>query len=294
MKVLVTGGAGFIGSHLVDLLIKEGHGVTIVDSLTYAGDIKNINPRAAFYYMNICSPDIRKVIKGHHWVFHLAAETHVDNSIKNPEEFIKTNVFGTYNILQNLQGARLIHVSTDEVYGSLDIDDKPFTETHPYKPSSPYSASKASSDLLVKSYVKTYGIDAVVTNCSNNYGPRQNKEKFIPKVIDCIENVQKIPLYGDGRNIRDWISVYDHCEALLYLAWKGVKGESYNIGANQEKSNLDIIHTISKLIGKTPIVSFVEDRPGHDFRYAIDSTKLSKLGWTAKRDFDSEMKYLLG
>lgn len=284
MIVLVTGGAGFIGSHLVDLLVEDGHKVAIIDNLSYSSNINNVNPKATLYNVDIRdAQSLEEVIErlSPDRIFHLAAETHVDNSIERPQAFLETNVMGTFNILEcvrnlNKKGkrVRLIHVSTDEVYGDLSLMEEPFTEKSPYKPSSPYSASKASSDHLVKSYVRTYGIDAVVTNCSNNYGPRQHEEKLIPKAIKHIKEGKPVPIYGTGQNVRDWIYVKDHCQALTYVAIRGLSGDSYNIGSKTEKTNVEIIAAIGKVLGVQPLIQLVPDRAGHDFRYAINSKKL--------------------
>jgi dTDP-glucose 4,6-dehydratase len=297
MKAIVTGGAGFIGSHLVDLLVKKGWEVYVIDSLTYAAREESINKSAKFLWLDICSVGLFEDIKTIQpdVIFHLAAETHVDNSIVGPQEFIDTNIVGTFNLLETVRKlgkkVRLVHVSTDEVFGDLKKGDKPFKETDPYKPSSPYSASKASSDLLVKSYVRTYGIDAIVTNCSNNFGPRQHAEKLIPTVIECLKNDKEIPVYGSGQNIRDWIYVEDHCEALHFLFEKGTSGESYNIGGECELTNLQIIDYLGKIMERSPKIEFVKDRAGHDYRYAIDNSKIKSLGWINRGRFESDLRY---
>lgn len=301
MKALVTGGAGFIGSHLVDLLISKGYEVCVVDNLSYASDAKNVNPNVFIDRIDIRDLDNLKEVFEYSRpdvVFHLAAETHVDNSINGPQVFLETNVMGTFNILECVKdftkrgdGIKLIHVSTDEVYGDLSASEEPFTEDSPYKPSSPYSASKASSDHLVKSYVRTYEINALVTNCSNNYGPRQHGEKLIPKVIHHLKNDLPVPIYGTGQNIRDWIYVEDHCRALLRLSERGASGASYNIGAKTEKSNLEIVLNIGKILGVNPKIELVTDRAGHDFRYAINSSFINDTtGWYPIYGFESALK----
>jgi dTDP-glucose 4,6-dehydratase len=304
-KIIVTGGLGFIGSNLIELLLKKKYSIINIDKVTYSSNfyntlefLKNSNYKfikcdlnnksklseIIFRYKPIC-------------IFNLAAETHVDRSIDGPESFIKSNILGVFNLLEVFRKyskknrkTRLIHISTDEVYG--DILKGRSHEGFPYKPSSPYAASKASSDHLVSSYVRTYKIPAVITNCSNNYGPKQHPEKLIPKLIYNILNNKSLPIYGDGKNSREWIYVEDHCEALLKVFQKGKVGEFYNIGSNKNLNNLEICKSLIKVakekikIGKNVKVEFVKDRPGHDVRYALDSKKiLDKLDWKTKVDF---------
>jgi dTDP-glucose 4,6-dehydratase len=318
MNILVTGGAGFIGSNLVRLLVNTTeHSVLTVDALTYAGnrhslDDLNGNPRHRFAQADICDADaIGKLFAEFKpdWVMHLAAESHVDRSIDGPGAFIQTNVVGTYTMLQaarahfeKLAGAakdrfRFLHVSTDEVYGSLGATGL-FTEETPYDPHSPYSASKASSDHLARAWADTFKLPVLVTNCSNNYGPFQFPEKLIPVVILKALRGDPIPVYGKGENIRDWLYVGDHAEALHTVVAKGRVGQTYNIGGNNERQNIDLVRLLCSLLdefrprpdGKKydSQISFVTDRPGHDLRYAIDATKIKReLGWTPKQDHTS-------
>jgi dTDP-glucose 4,6-dehydratase len=318
MNILVTGGAGFIGSNLVRLLVNTTeHSVLTVDALTYAGnrhslDDLNGNPRHRFAQADICDADaIGKLFAEFKpdWVMHLAAESHVDRSIDGPGAFIQTNVVGTYTMLQaarahfeKLAGAakdrfRFLHVSTDEVYGSLGATGL-FTEETPYDPHSPYSASKASSDHLARAWADTFNLPVLVTNCSNNYGPFQFPEKLIPVVILKALRGDPIPVYGKGENIRDWLYVGDHAEALHTVVAKGRVGQTYNIGGNNERQNIDLVRLLCSLLdefrprpdGKKydSQISFVTDRPGHDLRYAIDATKIKReLGWTPKQDHTS-------
>ncbi|MEN9403210.1 MAG: dTDP-glucose 4,6-dehydratase 2 [Verrucomicrobiota bacterium] len=318
MNILVTGGAGFIGSNLVRLLVNTTeHSVLTVDALTYAGnrhslDDLNGNPRHRFAQADICDADaIGKLFAEFKpdWVMHLAAESHVDRSIDGPGAFIQTNVVGTYTMLQaarahfeKLAGAakdrfRFLHVSTDEVYGSLGATGL-FTEETPYDPHSPYSASKASSDHLARAWPDTFNLPVLVTNCSNNYGPFQFPEKLIPVVILKALRGDPIPVYGKGENIRDWLYVGDHAEALHTVVAKGRVGQTYNIGGNNERQNIDLVRLLCSLLdefrprpdGKKydSQISFVTDRPGHDLRYAIDATKIKReLGWTPKQDHTS-------
>lgn len=298
MRILVTGGCGFIGSHLIDQLIEEGHQVLNIDCLTYAGFAKNTehhtdNGDYDFVKLDLCIKKrtaLAYVVRGFdpEIVFHLAAETHVDNSIKIPTIFVDTNVYGTHHMLmactplKNLK--KFIYISTDEVYGSTLTE--PFTETSPIKPNSPYSASKASGDLLVRSWYKTYNFPGIITRCSNNYGPRQHPEKLIPKAIRNFLAYEVMPIYGTGKNVRDWIHVKDHCAALIKVMEAGEIGEVYNIGAGCEMTNYDLVTKINDRI-PTSIIKHVEDRAGHDFRYAIDSFKIRKeLGWAPKYDFE--------
>ena len=319
-RILVTGGAGFIGSNFVEhILNDEGVEVYNLDSLTYAGNLDNLkgvenNSRYHFIQGDICD---RKLIEELFEknditdVIHFAAESHVDNSIKNPGAFIHTNIVGTFNLLDvafkywmngpnqvkdAYKTSRFLHISTDEVYGTLG-EEGLFEETTSYAPNSPYSASKASSDFLVRSYFHTYGMNVVTTNCSNNYGPNQHDEKLIPTIIRKALTGQPIPIYGDGLNIRDWLYVLDHCKGIELAFNKGITGETYNIGGRNERTNLYIANTICEILQKvkpleegsyTDLITFVTDRPGHDFRYAIDATKIENdLGWKADENFES-------
>ncbi|MDC7994997.1 dTDP-glucose 4,6-dehydratase [Altibacter sp. HG106] len=319
-NVLVTGGAGFIGSNYVSFLMQTTDAkIFVLDSLTYAGDVKNLEAvsdenRFTFIKADIRDADVLKEVFETHeidTVVHFAAESHVDNSISGPAAFIETNIVGTFQLLQAayqywMEGpnqlrsafvnARFLHVSTDEVYGSLGASGL-FTEATPYAPNSPYSASKASSDFLVRSYYHTYGLPVVTTNCSNNYGPHQHKEKLIPTIIRKGLSGDAIPIYGDGKNVRDWLYVKDHCSGIQLALEKGSLGETYNIGGRNERENLYIAHTICDLLDRMKPkksgsyhdqISFVTDRPGHDFRYAIDASKIeNELGWKAEENFES-------
>jgi dTDP-glucose 4,6-dehydratase len=317
MKILVTGGAGFIGSNLVHLLVERGHTVLNVDKLTYAGNLaslSNIEDHANYRFVqaDICdAPAMRSLFAEFKpdGVMHLAAESHVDRSIDGPGEFIQTNITGTYILLDaardylaenQVDGFRFLHVSTDEVYGSLGETGK-FTETTPYDPHSPYSASKASSDHLARAWADTFGLPVLITNCSNNYGPYQFPEKLIPVVILKALAGEPIPVYGAGENIRDWLYVEDHAEALLTVLETGQVGETYNVGGNNELRNIDLIRLLCELLdelrpredGKQYCeqISFVQDRPGHDLRYAIDASKIkTDLGWEPKQDPKSGFK----
>lgn len=298
MKILVTGGSGFIGSNFIEYILRNTDMEVInIDLLTYAGVSSHPkSSRYIFYQMDIGYEEVYDILVKHKpdYIINFAAETHVDRSISFPDSFVQTNVFGTYNLLRCLlryhkeKDFRFIHVSTDEVYGSLSLTDAPFTETTPYNPRSPYSATKASSDHLVNSFHHTYGLPAIITNCSNNYGPRQFPEKFIPVVILKAYLNKQIPVYGTGTNIRDWLFVQDHCEALYQILLKGVTGESYNIGGECEKDNMSVVHTILSTMNKPDsLISFVEDRKGHDFRYAMDITKVKdNLWWSPKVSFN--------
>jgi dTDP-glucose 4,6-dehydratase len=309
-KIIVTGGLGFIGSNLIDLLIKN-YFVINVDKVTYSSNFYNIkehknSKKYKFIKCNIGDRKFKKILFKYKpiAIFNLAAETHVDRSIDSPKNFIKSNIVDVFNLLECFREyskknkSKLIHVSTDEVYG--DILSGRSSEVYPYKPSSPYAASKASSDHLVNSYVRTYKIPAMVTNCSNNYGPKQHPEKLIPKLIFNILNNKPLPIYGNGRNSREWIYVKDHCEALLKVFTKGKIGEFYNIGSNKNLNNLQvskelIVKSKSMIsIGKKVKILFVKDRPGHDVRYALNSNKIKKkLGWHPKTNFKKGIKLTL-
>ena len=316
--ILVTGGAGFIGSNFVlDWLQRSAEGVVNVDKLTYAGNLQNLtslqsNPAHHFSRTDICDrAAIDALLTSHkpRAIVHFAAESHVDRSILGPEEFVRTNIVGTFTLLeaarsywQGLDASakaafRFVHVSTDEVYGSLGPDDAAFTESHPYQPNSPYSASKAGSDHLVRSYFHTYGLPVVTTNCSNNYGPFQFPEKLIPLIIANALAGRPLPVYGDGLNVRDWLYVSDHCSAVRRVLEAGRPGETYNIGGNSEKPNIEIVRRVCALIDdlrpdpagpRERLITYVKDRPGHDRRYAIDATRIAaELDWKPAETFDT-------
>jgi len=300
-SILVTGGAGFIGANFVSMLLTEKKGTKVVnlDALTYAGNMENLakftNDRNhVFVHGDIRSLEIvEKIIRDHkiEGIINFAAESHVDRSISGPGIFIETNVSGTLNLLQcakKLGVQRFLQVSTDEVYGSLSQGEDKFSETTGIKPNSPYSASKAAADHLVHAFHHTYGMDTVITRCSNNYGPCQFPEKMIPLCINNIRQGKQIPVYGDGMQVRDWIYVLDHCRAIFTVFEKGIGGEVYNIGGNSEKTNMDLVKTLLKLLGKDEsLISFVKDRPGHDRRYAIDNSKITNsLGWKPSVTFE--------
>jgi len=298
MKVMVTGGAGFIGSNFVDYVLQNTDMEVInIDLLTYAGISSHPKSnRYTFYQMDVGYDEVYDILIKHEpeYIVHFAAETHVDRSIQFPDAFVETNVFGTYNLLRCLKKYmdhkqfRFIHVSTDEVFGSLNVGDPSFKETTPYNPRSPYSATKASSDHLVRAFHHTYGLPAMITNCSNNYGPRQFPEKFIPVAILRAHMNKEIPIYGTGKNIRDWLYVEDHCDALLQILRKGIDGESYNIGGEMELSNIEIANRILLHLSKPlSLIKYVEDRKGHDFRYAMNTSHIKKtIGWQPKMDFN--------
>ncbi len=304
-KILVTGGLGFIGSNLIKILLKKNYYVINIDKISYSSNFyntKNFKNNKNYKFIKCDLVDKIKFLKILNkykpiCIFNLAAETHVDRSIDSPKNFIKSNILGTFNLLEAYKlfskksnKTKLIHVSTDEVYG--DVLKGRSKENHPYKPSSPYAASKASSDHLVYSYIRTYNIKAIITNCSNNYGPRQHPEKLIPKIIYNVINNKEIPIYGKGLNSREWIYVDDHCEALIRVFLKGKIGEFYNIGSNVNLNNLQVVNHIINVVNKKINlnkkikIKFVKDRPGHDFRYAINSDKiLKKLKWKPKYTF---------
>ena len=290
-NIIVTGGCGFIGSNFVHYVVREHPGVhvTVLDKLTYAGNPENIaglpEDRVELVVGDICDAELLdRLVPGHDAIVHYAAESHNDNSIADPEPFLRTNVEGTYRLLEACRkhDVRYHHVSTDEVYGDLALDDPArFTEETPYRPSSPYSSTKASSDLLVRAWHRTFGVRATISNCSNNYGPYQHVEKFIPRQITNILDGARPRLYGDGRNVRDWIHTEDHSSAVWEILTRGRIGETYLIGADGERSNIDVLRAILEAMGKEPDdFDWVRDRPGHDRRYAIDPTKLrTELGW---------------
>jgi dTDP-glucose 4,6-dehydratase len=303
MKIIVTGGAGFIGSNFVHHVYKERPDwqITVLDALTYAGNRANLDgldpSRVTLIEGNITDTDlVDRLVSEHDAVVHYAAESHNDNSLDNPRPFLDTNIIGTYTILEAVRkhGKRLHHISTDEVYGDLELDDpERFTENTPYNPSSPYSSTKAGSDLLVRAWGRSFGVQATISNCSNNYGPYQHVEKFIPRQITEILEGRRPRLYGKGENVRDWIHTEDHSSAVLTILENGKIGETYLIGADGEKDNKSVVELILKTMGKDPNdYEHVNDRPGHDMRYAIDSTKLrNELGWSPKfTDFEAGLK----
>jgi dTDP-glucose 4,6-dehydratase len=307
-KVIVTGGLGFIGSNLIDLLLKKNFFVINIDKITYSSSFYNTREfkrlkNYRFIKLDIKNKKIKEILIKYKpsCIFNLAAETHVDRSIDNPHNFIQSNIVGVYNLLEcfrkfsNKYKSKLIHISTDEVYG--DILNGRTSETYPYQPSSPYAASKAASDHLVSSYVRTYKIPAIITNCSNNYGPKQHPEKLIPKLIYNILNNKPLPIYGNGSNSREWIYVKDHCEALIKVFQKGKVGEFYNIGSNKNLNNLQVTKNLLKVsnqinhLGNKVKIIFVKDRPGHDLRYALNSNKIKKnLNWYPQTSFKEGIK----
>ena len=322
--ILVTGGAGFIGSAVVRHIIENTQdNVVNVDKLTYAGNLESLesvenNPRYAFEQVDICDAKALARVFEHHQpdaVMHLAAESHVDRSIDGPAAFIETNIVGTYTLLEAARAYwnslnderkaafRFHHISTDEVYGDLEGTDDLFTETTPYAPSSPYSASKASSDHLVRAWLRTYGLPTIVTNCSNNYGPFHFPEKLIPLMILNALDGKPLPVYGNGQQIRDWLFVEDHARALYKVVTEGKVGETYNIGGHNEKANIDVVRTICSLLEELvpnkpegiakyeDLITYVKDRPGHDVRYAIDAAKIGRaLGWKPQETFESGIR----
>lgn len=296
-NILITGGAGFIGSNFVNRMVEkygDKYSYIVYDKMTYAANIDNLNPSEGKYTLveaDICDLDKDvETLKKYEIdaVVHFAAESHVDNSIKRPLTFTENNVMGTHALIEACKRVwgegsnnRFVHVSTDEVYGTLKDGDEMFVETLPLAPNSPYSASKAGSDLVVRAYCETFNMNVCITRCSNNYGPNQHEEKLIPLMIKKAKAGEKLPVYGNGKNIRDWLFVLDHCIAIDTVLHKGVKGEVYNVGGNNEKTNIDIVKTILKELGKSEdLITFVEDRKGHDYRYAINSSKIKReLGW---------------
>ena len=281
--IFITGAAGFIGSNFAHYLAQKGFDdIVILDNLTYAGDLENLYD-LEFPVVKVDISNeylLAQVFKKYkpRFIFHFAAESHVDNSINDVYPFVDTNIIGTINLLNlalKYDVEKFHHISTDEVYGALGYEDPPFTETTPYDPQNPYSASKAASDHFVTAFYNTYGLPVVITNCSNNYGPRQHREKLIPKTITNIMEGKKIPVYGQGQNIRDWIYVEDHCRAILDVWYGGAIGEKYNIGGECEVKNIDLVKTIIKVMGASEdLIEYVDDRPGHDLRYAIDNAKI--------------------
>jgi len=317
--LLVTGGAGFIGSNFVlSTLAATGEAIVNLDKLTYAGHLRNLHAlradaRHVFVRGDICDRGLVGELLAKHKpraVVHFAAESHVDRSISGPAAFVQTNVVGTFSLLEEArafyekssssdkQKFRFLHVSTDEVYGSLGPDDPAFTEETPFAPNSPYAASKASSDHLVRAYHHTYGLPTVTTNCSNNYGPHQFPEKLIPLMIRQALAGQPLPVYGDGRNVRDWLYVADHCDAIRVVLERGRIGETYNVGGNAEMANIDLVRLLCSLIDKSvpgrrsaELITFVKDRPGHDRRYAMDIGKIRReLGWAPRESFASGLE----
>ena len=316
-NILITGGAGFIGSHVVKRFVNKypNYNIYNVDNLTYAGNLSNLKDledKKNYFFFKIDIKNHNEILKLFidkkiTDVIHLAAESHVDKSIENSFEFAETNVLGTLSLLEaskiswdlSSKNNVFYHISTDEVYGSLGLEGS-FNEYSKYDPNSPYSASKASSDHFVRAYHKTYGLPILISNCSNNYGPNQHAEKMIPNIINSLLMQIKIPIYGDGKNIRDWLYVDDHCDAIELIFNNGNCGETYNIGGNYEISNIDLANTIIKIFDEiklnnsgtsNKLIEFVSDRPGHDFRYAIDFSKIKKqLGWTPKTNFDKGIR----
>tara|TARA_A100001201_G_scaffold20088_2_gene22527 strand:- start:2760 stop:3683 length:924 start_codon:yes stop_codon:yes gene_type:complete len=307
MRILVTGGAGFIGSNFIKHMVSKypKYHILCYDKLTYAGNLDRLDSTdgliSYFVEGDICNEEFLNWVMDEakiDTIVNFAAETHVDNSIESSDEFIKTNINGTHTLLKMLHKyeiKKFVQISTDEVYGALSENDKPFTENTPLAPNSPYSASKTSADLLCRSFYETYKYPIVITRCSNNYGSNQHTEKLIPKMIENIKSGKKIPIYGDGRNIRDWVHVEDHCEAIDLVLHKGKNGEVYNIGGECEKRNIDIANIVlSHLNASTDLIEYVEDRKGHDWRYAVDITKIkNELGWYPKRKFDESIKELV-
>ena len=315
--LLVTGGAGFIGSNFVlSTIAATGEAIVNLDKLTYAGNLRNLDAlrgdaRHVFVRGDICDrPLVKRLLEEHRprAIVHFAAESHVDRSISGPAEFVQTNVVGTFCLLEEAKeywrqaggGFRFLHVSTDEVYGTLGPDDPAFTESTPFAPNSPYAASKAAADHMVRAYHHTYGLPTLTTNCSNNYGPFQFPEKLIPLMIQQALAGKPLPVYGDGQNVRDWLYVLDHCEGVRAVLERGRLGETYNIGGNSERRNIDLVNTLCGLLDElrprrqgryAELISFVKDRPGHDRRYAIDASKMRReLGWRPAESFETGLR----
>ncbi|HVO59792.1 MAG TPA: dTDP-glucose 4,6-dehydratase [Terriglobales bacterium] len=320
--IVVTGGAGFIGSNFILHWLKaEGTPVVNLDKLTYAGNLRNLevienDVRYCFIRVDIVDREaVRQVFAEHRprAVVHFAAESHVDRSIRGPDDFVRTNVYGTFSLLEEARAYwtelsqadknqfRFLHVSTDEVYGSLQATDSAFTEATCYQPNSPYSATKAASDHLVRAYHHTYGLPVLTTNCSNNYGPFQFPEKLIPLMILKAQSGKPLPVYGDGKNVRDWLYVSDHCEAVRTVLARGTPGETYNVGGRNEKTNIEVVETICSILDELcasdpvlphrKLISYVKDRPGHDRRYAIDAGKIEReLGWKPRETFETGLR----
>ena len=317
MSIMVTGGAGFIGSNFViEWLERHNEPVINVDMLTYAGNLQNLvtlegNSNHIFVHEDISNTKvINQLLQDYkpHFIINFAAETHVDRSIHFPEEFVRTNINGTFHLLESIRkywkdmadkdSLRFLNVSTDEVYGSLDLNEPAFTESHRYNPNSPYAATKAASDHLIRAYNRTYGIPVITTNCSNNYGPFQFPEKLIPLIIHNAIHIKDIPIYGDGQQIRDWLYVGDHCSAIRHVLKEGQVGDIYNVGGYNEKTNLEVANTICEILDELQprldgdsyksLIKFVKDRPGHDRRYAINATKIEKtLNWQPTETFET-------
>ena len=308
-KIIVTGGLGFIGSNLIEILLKKNYSILNLDKVTYSSNFYNVrefsrSKKYKFLRCDIGDKKLKKILFRYKpaGIFNLAAETHVDRSIDGPKNFIKSNIVSVFNLLECFKEyskrykSKLVHISTDEVFG--DVLSGRSSENYPYKPSSPYAASKAASDHLVYSYVRTYNLPAIITNCSNNYGPKQHPEKLIPKLIYNIINNRPLPIYGKGKNSREWIYVKDHCEALIKIYLKGKIGNSYNIGSNKNLNNIQVTKSLMNAskdkikLGKKVKILFVKDRPGHDLRYALNSNKIkNKLGWRPKTNFGQGIKY---
>ena len=308
-KIIVTGGLGFIGSNLIEILLKKNYSVLNLDKVTYSSNFYNVrefkrSKKYKFLKCDIGDKKLKKILFKYKpgGIFNLAAETHVDRSIDGPKNFIQSNIVSVFNLLECFKEyskrykSKLVHISTDEVFG--DVLSGRSSENYPYKPSSPYAASKAASDHLVYSYVRTYNLPAIITNCSNNYGPKQHPEKLIPKLIYNIINNRPLPIYGKGKNSREWIYVKDHCEALIKIYLKGKIGNSYNIGSNKNLNNIQVTKSLMNVskdkikLGKKVNILFVKDRPGHDLRYALNSNKIkNKLGWRPKTNFGQGIKY---
>ena len=293
MTILVTGGLGFIGSNFVRYAVDNAE-IVVVDALKYGSNEPNLKDLDCKVVKgDICDYDLMaELVKKTDTIVNFAAETHVDRSISNPFAFVESNVIGTYTILEAMRKVnpevKLVHIGTDEVYG--DIEKGSFKEDDMLKPSSPYSASKASADMFVLAYARTYGLNAMITRCTNNYGPYQFPEKLIPKAIIRAKMDMRIPIYGTGRNVRDWIFVEDHCEAITLVLERGETGEIYNISSGEEKSNLEVVNEILEIRGEKDLIEFVEDRPGHDIRYSLDSSKIRSLGWKPKHGFKAGLK----